>query len=207
MWLQWFLSSCLEAFCIFEKTYFTKWKKLSTFSCHENDQSAIGCKSMADKPFEMELVNQLDPARDLQRIHSLIVSHSSLINKYFDSSDEEIKNSEEFKKCRNTLQKVMEYSMNLEQTHRKVKTNELKDSKIGSQLQPIGDDNYVRSGLSPPIPQLSVTSMSTGNPFHVSGSSTTPRHQTSNSHIEISPNFFHRHHILRSSDSERFSHF
>jgi Ras GTPase-activating protein 3 len=45
----------------------------SHFSCNERDQNAKGCKAIDETPLEIDLVTQLDPARDLQRLHMLIV--------------------------------------------------------------------------------------------------------------------------------------
>lgn len=42
-------------------------------SCNERDQNAKGCKAVDETPLEVDLVTQLDPARDLQRLHSLII--------------------------------------------------------------------------------------------------------------------------------------
>lgn len=42
-------------------------------SCNERDQNAKGCKTVDETPLEMDLVTQLDPARDLQRLHMLVV--------------------------------------------------------------------------------------------------------------------------------------
>lgn len=189
-------------FCWLPKSNFRIIFFFFNSSCNESDQSARGCKSMADKPFEMELVTQLDPARDLQRIHSLIISNIQSIEKYFDASNADA-NNEELMKCRKTIQKLTDFSMQLEQIHRKYKNNLLRETKYGSLLQPIGDDNYLRGGLSVQIAQQ-LNASGNNQSFMSCGSSTTPRHQTS---FDYSPNFFHRNHFLRSSDSERFSHF
>ena len=47
------------------------------FSCNERDQNAKGCKAVDATPLEIDLVTQLDPARDLQRLHALIVGEYS----------------------------------------------------------------------------------------------------------------------------------
>lgn len=163
-------------------------------------------KTKDDKPFELELVNQLDPARDLQRLHSLIIGHMQSVEKFFDSTSG---NTEESMMCRKTIQKVTEFAMHLEQIHRKYKHHLVRDTKYGSQHHPIGDDNYLRGGLSLQIAQqLNATTNASnqGNLFLNSGSATTPRVSATN-HFDISPGMFQRGCYLRSSDNDRFSHF
>lgn len=157
--------------------------KLS-FSCNETDQHAKGCKSVD----EVDLVTQLDPARDLQRLHTLIINNMNVMQKFFDCN---LGNGEEMMLTRQTLQKLSEVAMHLEQIHRKHRNKENKEMKIGSQQEPIGDDNYLRG--------MSSSSLN-------SGASTTPR-PTPTQHFEIAPALFQRGHFLRNSDSERFSHF
>lgn len=50
-----------------------KFFNISHYSCNERDQNANGCKAVDETPLEVDLVTQLDPARDLQRLHSLII--------------------------------------------------------------------------------------------------------------------------------------
>lgn len=131
---------------------------------------------------------QLDPARDLQRLHTLIITNMNVMQKFFDGKHG---NEEETTLTRLTLQKLGEVAMQLEHLHRKHRNKENKEMKIGSQQEPIGDDNYLRG--------MSSSSLN-------SGSSTTPR-PTPTQHFEILPALFKRGSFLRNSDSERFSHF
>lgn len=172
------------------------------FSCKENEQFAKGCKSVLEKPFDIDnLVTKLDPARDLQRLHALIIG---LINekKIEDCFKPNYQfNSEDPMQCRQTLQKLVEYSANLEQIHHKYRNNLLGQHKYGSITQPIGDDNYVRGQVSQIQQQLNAVSAQSQ---FMSGASTTPRPHQTQSHFDISPGQFQRNHFLRSSDSERF---
>jgi len=58
---------------------------ISHYSCNERDQNANGCKAVDETPLEVDLVTQLDPARDLQRLHSLIIG--MYMKNYFLKSD------------------------------------------------------------------------------------------------------------------------
>lgn len=160
----------------------------SVFSCRETDQHAKGCKSFDETPLEIDLVTQLDPARDLQRLHTLIINNMNVMQKFFDSN---MGNGEEMLLTQRTLQRLSEVAMHLEQIHRKHRHKENKEMKIGSQQEPIGEDNYLRG--------MSSSSLN-------SGASTTPR-PTPTQHFDIAPALFQRGHFLRNSDSERFSHF
>lgn len=143
---------------------------------------------MDETPLEVDLVTQLDPARDLQRLHALIIMNMNVMNKYFDSN---LGEGEEMVLMRQTLKDISKVAMHLEQIHRKHRNKENKEMKIGSQQEPIGEDNYLRG--------MSSSSLN-------SGSSTTPR-PTPTQHFDIPPALFQRGHYLRNSDSERFSNF
>ena len=144
-----------------------------------------------EKPFDIEnLVTKLDPARDLQRLHALIIG---LINekKIEDCFKPNYQfNSEDPMQCRQTLQKLMEYSAHLEQIHHKYRNNLLGQHKYGSITQPISDDNYVRGNLSSQIQQQ------LGAGGIISGASTTPRPHQSQTHFDISPGQFQRNHYF-----------
>lgn len=157
-----------------------------SFSCNESDPNNKGCKSLDETPLEVDLLTQLDPARDLQRLHTLIITNMNVMQKFFDSNLDEEKVL-----TRQTLQDLSKVAMHLEQIHRKHRNKENKEMKIGSQQEPIGDDNYLRG--------MSSSSLN-------SGASTTPR-PTPTQHFDIQPALFQRGHFLRNSDSERFSNF
>ena len=155
----------------------------------------------------MDLTTQLDPARDLQRLHTLIVGEYAKLNfsllmnhslenmiignitsmsKCFDAS---MPKNEETELTRQTLRRLNDEAMNLEQIHRNHRNKEQKEMKVGSKKVPIGDDNYLRG--------ISSSSLN-------SGSATTPRPiTTTNQLFDLPP--FQRGHFLRNSDG--FSHF
>lgn len=71
---------CLNKLSLFKKKYLLKQQFLSMllfFSCNERDQNAKGCKTVDETPLEVDLVTQIDPARDLQRLHSLIIGENN----------------------------------------------------------------------------------------------------------------------------------
>jgi hypothetical protein len=108
--------------------------------------------------------------------------------KYFDSN---MPKTEENELTRHTLRKLSDEAMKLEQIHRNHRNKEMKDTKIGSKQEPIGDDNYLRG--------ISSSSLN-------SGASTTPRPiTTTTQHFDLPPTLFQRGHFLRNSDG--FSHF
>ena len=111
-----------------------------------------------------------------------------MIQKFFESI---LGSGEEMMLTRQSLKKLSDVAIELEQIHRKHRTKENKEMKIGSQQEPIGDDNYLRG--------MSSASLN-------SGASTTPR-PAPTQHFDIPPALFQRGHFLRNSDSERFSHF
>lgn len=156
-------------------------------SCKESDQYVKGCKVVDDTPMEVDLLTQLDPARDLQRLYALITNNKSTIQEYF---KKDARNTEEMVAIRQSLNCLIDVASELEQIHRKNRNKEMRETKIGSQQEPIGGDNYLRG--------MSSTSLN-------SGSATTPR-ATPTQHFDIQPALFHRGHMLRNSDrSERFS--
>lgn len=110
------------------------------------------------------------------------------MSKFFDTN---MPKNEETEYTRQTLRRLSEEAMHLEQIHRNHRNKEAKDMKIGSKQEPIGDDNYLRG--------ISSSSLN-------SGSSTTPRPMTQTTqHFDLPPTLFQRGHFLRNSDG--FSHF
>ncbi|KAL7035982.1 hypothetical protein ACKWTF_008647 [Chironomus riparius] len=156
--------------------------------CNERDQNANGCKAVDETPLEVDLVTQLDPARDLQRLHSLIIGNMNVMTKFFDTN---MPKNEETEFTRQTLRRLSEEALKLDQIQRNHRNKQLKDLKVGSKQEPIGDDNYIRG--------VSSSNLN-------SGSSTTPRPvTTTNQHFDLPPTLFQRGHFLRNSDG--FSHF
>lgn len=101
----------------------------------------------------MELATAFDPARDLQRIHSLIMSHIAKLQVITDSDPSSSYVSavvgppitseiDEFAACRRTLQTLEKVSTNLEQIHRNYKTILAREIRVGSLQAPIGKDYF-----------------------------------------------------------------
>lgn len=108
------------------------------------------------------------------------------MSKFFDTN---MPKNEETELTRQTLRKLNDEAIKLEQIQRNHRNKEQKEMKIGSKKVPIGDDNYLRG----------ISSQSLN-----SGSSTTPR-PTTNQLFDLPPTFFQRGHLLRNSDG--YSHF
>ncbi|XP_063697126.1 GTPase-activating protein [Culicoides brevitarsis] len=164
--------------------------------CDQQDEQARGCTTVSQTPLQMELATTLDPARDLQRIHSLIMSHIAKLQMITDSDPSNSyvtavvgppasSDVDEFEACRRTLTSLEKIATSLEKIHRNYKTLLARDIRIGSVQAPIGDDNYlhmVRTNLT--------------------GQAQTIAHMQ---HLDNSPNFFHRNHLLRCSENEKYS--
>ncbi|XP_055637330.1 GTPase-activating protein isoform X2 [Toxorhynchites rutilus septentrionalis] len=158
--------------------------------CSETDQYAAGCAAVSPKPFQMELATALDPARDLQRLHSLIMVNFSSLEELDPALNAAC---EDPAAARKTIKKLNEIANSLERIHRKYKTMLVREMRYGSRQAPIGDDNYLHtSRLMAAGGNLAATAAA-------AVASIIPQH------FEKSPNLFHRNHQLRSSDNERFS--
>lgn len=97
----------------------------------------------------MDLATALDPARDLQRLHSLIIANINSL----EVLDPALNGTayEDPMAARITIKKLNEIATTLEQIHRKYKSMLARDLKYGSRQAPIGDDNYLhmpRSGFT-----------------------------------------------------------
>lgn len=170
----------------------------SIFSCSERDQSAKGCESVSPSPFEMTLATSLDPARDLQRLNTLIMSNLEGFEALLEPDgfySKELKTSEEFSELRQTIKAITDTAIGLDQIHRKYKTIVDRHTLYGSRQAPIGDDNYylTRAGL--------------GNSAALANSTSLPsQHHTLP--LDKSPKYFIRNELLRSSlTNDNFSHY
>lgn len=97
----------------------------------------------------MELATTLDPARDLQRIHSLIMSHIAKLQVITDSDPSNSyvtavvgppasSDVDEFAACRRTLTSLEKIATSLEMIHRNYKSTLTSTIRIGSVQAPIG---------------------------------------------------------------------
>ncbi|XP_050068359.1 GTPase-activating protein isoform X2 [Anopheles maculipalpis] len=123
--------------------------------CNESDQYAPGCTPVSSSsPIQMELATALDPARDLQRLHSLIIANINSLEVLDPTTA-----YEDPMAARKTIKKLNEIATTLEQIHRKYKSMLARDLKYGSRQAPIGDDNYLhmpRSGITAVIAAASA---------------------------------------------------
>uniref|UniRef100_A0A182PM81 GTPase-activating protein n=1 Tax=Anopheles epiroticus TaxID=199890 RepID=A0A182PM81_9DIPT len=118
--------------------------------CNESDKYAPGCTPKStSSPIQMDLATALDPARDLQRLHSLIIANITSL----EVLDPALNGTayEDPMAARITIKKLNEIASTLEQIHRKYKSMLARDLKYGSRQAPIGDDNYLhmpRTGIT-----------------------------------------------------------
>ncbi|XP_058446512.1 GTPase-activating protein [Malaya genurostris] len=158
--------------------------------CNVSDQYAAGCEAVSPKPFQMEQATVLDPARDLQRLHSLIIANFGSLEELDPALAAAC---EDPTASRRTIKQLNEIANSLERIHRKYKTILVREMRYGSRQAPIGDDNYLHtSRLMAAGGNLAATAVA-------ATASIMPQH------FERSPNLFHRNHQLRSSDNERYS--
>ncbi|XP_059619518.1 GTPase-activating protein [Phlebotomus argentipes] len=113
--------------------------------CNSRDQNANGCTAVSPKSFQMELGTALDPARDLQRIHTLIMSNMKCLESMgnpmaYSGTPQQVS---EFMMCHETLKALREVAIALDHVHRNHRTKLAMEVKYGSRQAPIGDDNYL----------------------------------------------------------------
>lgn len=115
------------------------------FSCKERDQSAKGCESVSPSPFQIGLATALDPARDLQRLNTLIMNHLNKFKEQLEPGSfysKELTSPDDMVKLRKTMKAITDTAINLEQIHRSYKAISDRGMQYGSRQAPIGDDNY-----------------------------------------------------------------
>nr|CAI5844234.1 unnamed protein product [Callosobruchus analis] len=102
--------------------------------CKSPNELAPGCSEVSrlDNNYHMSL----DPERDLQRIHSLIITHINTLETYISLSQRE-------EMICNILKQLREVAFQIEHKHRLYKRNQDRNTKYGSLAAPIGDDNYL----------------------------------------------------------------
>lgn len=114
-----------------------------TNSCNKKDQHAKGCTSATPNQLEVQLANTLDPARDLQRLNSLILN---LLHGKSPAKDVTAFPSSTFddpQQTKATLASLIECSVSLDKVYQSYRVGLTRDLKIGSFHAPIGDDNYL----------------------------------------------------------------
>lgn len=168
------------------------------FSCNERDQSAKGCESVSPSPFEMTLATSLDPARDLQRLNTIVVNNLDGFKALLEPDgfySREMKKAEDIAQLRQAIKAITDTAIGLDQVHRSYKAIVDRHTLYGSRQAPIGDDNYylTRGGL--------------GNAATLTNSASMPnQHHTLP--LDKSPKYFIRNELLRSSlTNDNFSHY
>ncbi|KAL1377572.1 hypothetical protein pipiens_004154 [Culex pipiens pipiens] len=162
--------------------------------CKVTDQYATGCTAVSPKPFQMELATALDPARDLQRLHSLIMVNFGSLEELDPTLNAAC---DDPAAARKTIKKLNELANGLERIHRKYKTMLAREMRYGSRQAPIGDDNYLHTSR--------LLAGGGGASGGVGGGNLAATAAAAAAAFERSPGLFHRNHPLRSSDNERFS--
>ncbi|KAB0798318.1 hypothetical protein PPYR_09311 [Photinus pyralis] len=117
--------------------------------CKSPNELAPGCSAVSCP--ESNLHMALDPERDLQRMHSLIISHMSGIERLLTSREcpsvyatgSRLTYNEEADGAHKTLKQILEVAYQLEQKHRTYQRMLTRETKYGSKSAPIGDDNYL----------------------------------------------------------------
>ncbi|GBP41480.1 GTPase-activating protein [Eumeta japonica] len=92
---------------------------------------------------------RLDPARDLQRLHALLVAHSQQFDERLQhlhrSHDMTMRSQQEEAIAEiATLRELQDAMFDLEYRHRIHRRSLARETKYGSKQAPIGDDNYLR---------------------------------------------------------------
>lgn len=176
---------------------------LCFFSCKERDQYAKGCQTVSPSPFQMGLATTLDPARDLQRLNTLIINSLDDLKSFTEPNSvysKEITSSEDLLQLHKNVMAMIDTAVKLQQIHLTYRALIDREMKYGSRQAPIGDDNYLhllRSGLTAGGNQNTATTLPTLN------------HQKHhNIGLDKSPKFFIRNEMLRSSlTNDKFSHY
>lgn len=157
---------------------------------------------MSPSPFQMGLATALDPARDLQRLNTLIISHMDSLAILTDPSKGSAYSKEptvhdDPAQVRKTIMGIRNAALDLDQTHRTYKMALDREMKYGSRQAPIGDDNYlhlVRNGLSSQLTSTVQQYNTTNALMHHHN-----QQQQHQNHHHQSPTFFNRNQVLRNS--------
>lgn len=176
---------------------------LNSFSCKERDQYAKGCQTVSPSPFQMGLATTLDPARDLQRLNTLIINNLDDLKSFTEPNSvysKEITSPEDLLQLHKNVMSMIDTAVKLQQIHLTYRALIDREMKYGSRQAPIGDDNYLhlmRGGLNAGGNQNASTTLPSIN------------HQKHhNLGLDKSPNFFIRNEMLRSSlTNDKFSHY
>ncbi|XP_075159495.1 ras GTPase activating protein 1 [Haematobia irritans] len=133
--------------------------------CNRSDENAPGCKNVSAEAmnyFQMDLITALDPALDLQRIHTLIMSHMAHLEAFLDQTGNFHQLQQQhnplvatalslqqhsphvYAKFKATIIQLREVAYVIDKDHRNYKQGISRELKYGSRQAPIGDDNYLQ---------------------------------------------------------------
>ncbi|XP_061392009.1 GTPase-activating protein [Musca vetustissima] len=133
--------------------------------CDRSDENAPGCKNVSAEAmdyFQMDLITALDPALDLQRIHTLIMSHMTQLETFLDHVGVfhqlqqqhnplvataialQQQSPHLYAKFKATIMQLREVAYVIDKDHRNYKQGISRELKYGSRQAPIGDDNYLQ---------------------------------------------------------------
>lgn len=136
--------------------------------CSRSDENAPGCKNISTAAMDylqMDLITALDPALDLQRIHTLIMSHMAQLETFLEQAKSTItafnpvqqqqnpliataltlqqQSPNLFTKFKAIVIQLREVAFAIDKDHRNYKQGIARELKYGSRQAPIGDDNYL----------------------------------------------------------------
>lgn len=103
-------------------------------SCRSPNELAPGCSAVSSHDSN-SLHMTLDPERDLQRIHSLIMCHLNHLEtriKLCESSVNRLSIHEDMRNCHSTMIQLREIAYQIEQKHRLYHRSIARDTKYGS---------------------------------------------------------------------------
>lgn len=131
--------------------------------CARSDENAPGCKNVSAEAmdyFQMDLVTSLDPALDLQRIHTLIMSHMPQLDALLDpkafqhlqqhnplvptATALQQQSPQLYATFQLTIEQLRKVAYVIDKDHRDYKQGIARELKYGSRQAPIGDDNYLQ---------------------------------------------------------------
>ncbi|XP_023709335.1 GTPase-activating protein isoform X3 [Cryptotermes secundus] len=121
--------------------------------CQAPSEVAPGCSDVS-QGLEVGLQMDLDPDRELQRIHSLFIAHMDRLDRLRSACECQAVYTgdmcflpsfiiEDVQSCFKMLNQLRETVFNLEQEHRSYLKLLTRETKYGSKQAPIGDDNYL----------------------------------------------------------------
>ncbi|XP_023955040.2 GTPase-activating protein [Bicyclus anynana] len=143
-WLRLLSALCRHALAPPHKGYYAdcKWT-----CCGRTEPEAEGCGGAGGEADTQRgpatLALRLDPARDLQRLHALLVAHvhrlDERLHRPADDATPEEREGEAV-----TLRELQKIMFDLEHRHCIYRRSLARETKYGSKQAPIGDDNYLQ---------------------------------------------------------------